>query len=181
MTALGCTMDPQKPEQQKKPDTSGPTTPFPPEAAKAVTPTPPEPSKPVTTVGAEPGTLVEVSDLLWERVVEKSEKPVAVMFYSDTCPYCRIIEPYFVTYSKEFRDTVVFARLNIMSSMWTAERYGVRGTPTFKFFCGGKPVFEIVGAVFPAILKKMVEEVLVHGKECAGRVTEINYEITGYG
>ncbi|MDD1704209.1 MAG: thioredoxin family protein [Methanoregula sp.] len=129
----------------------------------------------------EPGTLVEVSDLLWERVVEKSEKPVAVMFYSSTCPYCRIIEPYFIQYAQEFKDTVLFARLNILTSMWTAERYGVRGTPTFKFFCKGRPVFEVVGAVFPAILKKMVEDLLVHGKECAGRATEINYEITGYG
>ena len=129
----------------------------------------------------EPGTLVEVSDLLWERVVEKSEKPVAVMFYSSTCPYCRIIEPYFIQYAQEFKDTVLFARLNILTSMWTAERYGVRGTPTFMFFCKGRPVVEVVGAVFPAILKKMVEDLLVHGKECAGRATEINYEITGYG
>ena len=175
-------MDQQQPESPDKPGASGPSTPVSPLPVKAVepvVPAAPVPSavKPTT----ESGPLVEVSDLLWERVVEKSEKPVAVMFYSTTCPYCRIIEPYFVSYAKEFQGTVMFARLNIMTSMWTAERYGIRGTPTFKFFCGGKPVFEIVGAVFPAILKKMVEEVLVHGKECAGRVTEIDYEITGYG
>jgi thiol-disulfide isomerase/thioredoxin len=174
-------MNTQNTEQPKKPDTSGPTTPISPETIKPLLSAPQESPTPEAVVSPEPGGLIEVSDLLWERVVEKSEKPVAVMFYSTTCPYCRIIEPYFIGYAKEFKDTVIFARLNIMSSMWTAERYAVRGTPTFKFFCGGKPVFEIVGAVFPAILKKMVEEVLVHGKECAGKVTEINYEITGYG
>ena len=171
----------EKPEPQKPAPPSGPSTPLPKDTGApppSAQPAPvPQPSQPVP----EPGAPVEVSDLVWEHVVEKSEKPVAVMFYSTSCPYCRVIDPYFTTYAKEFRDTVVFARLNIMTSMWTAERYGVRGTPTFKFFCGGKPVFEIVGAVFPVILKKMVEEVLVHGKECAGRVTEINYEITGYG
>ena len=155
-------------------------TPLPKEPVPPIKPAT-EPAKPEGVSSLEPVTPVEVSDQLWERIVEKSERPVAVMFYSTTCPYCRVIDPYFASYAKEFKDSVLFVRLNIMTSMWTAERYGIRGTPTFKFFCGGKPVFEIVGAVFPVILKKMVEEVLVHGKECASRVTEIDYEITGYG
>ena len=170
----------EKPEPQKPAPPSGPSTPLPDTGVPGPA-APPTPAQQPSAPAPEPGAPVEVSDLVWEHIVEKSEKPVAVMFYSTSCPYCRVIDPYFTTYAKEFRVTVVFARLNIMTSMWTAERYGIRGTPTFKFFCGGKPVFEIVGAVFPVILRKMVEEVLVHGKECAGRVTEINYEITGYG
>ena len=102
------------------------------------------------------------------------------MFYSPTCVFCHQIEPYFRHYAGEYRDTVVFARLNVMSSQWTAERYGVRSTPTFKFFCKGKPVQEMVGAVYPALLKKVVDEVLIRGKECAGPAG-IDYEITGYG
>jgi thiol-disulfide isomerase/thioredoxin len=172
-------MEPEKPDPQKIPEPTGPVTPIPKEPPASAPPLPPPEQQALPE--QEAGSLVEVTDQVWEHLVEKNEKPVAVMFYSTTCPYCRVIEPYFVTYAKEYKDAVVFARLNIMTSMWTAERYGIRGTPTFKFFCGGKPVFEIVGAVFPAILKKMVEEVLIHGKECAGRVTEINYEITGYG
>ncbi len=128
-----------------------------------------------------PELLPEASDLTWEKSVEKSAKPVAVMFYSPSCAFCRQIEPYFRNYAAEYRDTVVFIRLNVMTSPWTAERYGVRSTPTFKFFCDGKPVQEMVGAVYPALLKKMVDEVLVHGKECAKRSTSIDYEITGYG
>ena len=84
-------------------------------------------------------------------------------------------------YAQEYKDGVVFARLNIMTNLWTAERYGVRSTPTFKFFCDGKPVREMVGAVYPALLKKIVDEVLIHGKECAKNSTTINYDITGYG
>jgi thioredoxin 1 len=38
-----------------------------------------------------------------------------------------------------------------------------------------------VGAVYPSLLKKMVDEVLVHGRECAKNSTTIDYEITGYG
>jgi len=125
--------------------------------------------------------LVEVSDLTWEKTVEKGKTPVAVMFYSPTCAFCRQMEPYFTTFAQEFKGSVLFARLNILTSQWTAERYGVRSTPTFKFFCDGRPVQEMVGAVYPALLKRAVEEVLVHGKECVKNSTAIDYEITGYG
>jgi thioredoxin 1 len=126
-------------------------------------------------------SLVEADDISWEKIVEKGTKPVAVMFYSPTCAFCNQMEPYFKSYAAEYRDSVVFVRINIMTNQWTAERYGVRSTPTFKFFCEGKPVQEMVGAIYPAMLKKMVDEVLIHGKECAKNSTTINYDITGYG
>jgi thioredoxin-like negative regulator of GroEL len=129
----------------------------------------------------QPGNVLELTDLTWESVVEKGKKPVAVMFYSPTCVFCHQMEPYFRNYSVEYKETVTFVRLNLMDNSWTAERYGVRSTPTFKFFCDGKPVQEMVGAVYPALLKKMIDEVLVHGKECAKNSTAIDYEITGYG
>ncbi|MCK9593685.1 MAG: thioredoxin family protein [Methanoregula sp.] len=128
-----------------------------------------------------PDMLIEVDDVTWEKSVEKSSKPVAVMFYSPSCAFCHQMEPYFRNYAQEYKDGVIFARLNIMTNLWTAERYGVRSTPTFKFFCDGKPVREMVGAVYPALLKKIIDEVLVHGKECAKNSTTINYDITGYG
>jgi len=135
----------------------------------------------VTDTPAPQEILTELTDLTWERTVEKSSRPVAVMFYSPACAFCHQMDPYFRNYARDYKDSIQFARLNIMTSPWTAERYGVRSTPTFKFFCEGKPVQELVGAVYPALLKKMVDEVLVHGRECAKNSTTIDYEITGYG
>lgn len=125
--------------------------------------------------------LAELTDLNWEWTVEKNSRPVAVMFYSPSCAFCHQMEPYFRNYAREYKDSIQFARIDIMTSPWTAERYGVRSTPTFKFFCGGKPVQEMVGAVYPALLKKMVDDVLLHGRECAKKSTTIDYENTGYG
>jgi len=125
--------------------------------------------------------LLEGDDINWEKTVERKTKPVAVMFYSPTCAFCHQMEPYFKSYAQEFKDLVIFVRMNIMANQWTAERYGVRSTPTFKFFCNGKPVQEMVGAVYPALLKKMIDEVLIHGKECAKNSTPVNYDVTGYG
>jgi thioredoxin-like negative regulator of GroEL len=136
---------------------------------------------PAAAPAAATDTLLELTDLNWEQNVEKNKGPVAVMFYSPTCAFCHQMEPYFRNYARDYRDTIRFARLNIMASPWTAERYGVRSTPTFTFFCAGRPVQEMVGSVYPALLKKMVEDVLAHGRECAKNSTAIDYEITGYG
>jgi len=125
--------------------------------------------------------VLEATDLTWEGIVEKGKIPVAVMFYSPSCAFCHQMDPYFREFAGNFRGLVLFVRLNILTSTWIPERYGVRSTPTFKFFCDGKPVQELVGAVYPAILKRAISDVLAHGKECAKNSTAVDYEITGYG
>lgn len=124
--------------------------------------------------------VIEVDDGTWESTIEKDKKPAAVMFYSPTCAYCKRIEPYFAELAKDYGDKVVFAKLNIMASTYTAGRYGVMSTPTFKFFCNGRPVQELVGAVYPPLLKKTLEDVLEHGEECVKKSTKIEYGMTGY-
>jgi thioredoxin 1 len=125
--------------------------------------------------------VLELTDTDWEKLVEKSDLPVLVMFYSPTCPYCRTMEPYFRGYAREYEGIVSFGRLNITGNRWTAERYGILSTPTFVMFCTGKPFQVVVGGVYPALLKRMVEESLASGTDCMKHSTTINYDISGYG
>lgn len=124
--------------------------------------------------------VMEIGDMTWGEVVESSKKPVIVMFYSQTCPYCKAMEPYFINYANEFKSSAVFARMNIETSPRTVERFGVQGTPTFKFFCHGRPVWEQVGQVYPSILKTAVEDMINSGEECIRKSTPIGQDITGY-
>ena len=124
--------------------------------------------------------IVEIDDKNWEQLVEKSSKPVIVIFYSPECPYCDVMMPYFVNYAQEFKKTVVFARMNIVTNPWTAERYRVQGTPTFKSFCHGKPVWEQVGETNPSMLKTAVENTVKYGEECIRKSTPVGQDITGY-
>ena len=124
--------------------------------------------------------LVLLNDANWEKTVEKGDKPVAVMFSSPTCPYCRQMEPHFNEYAAEYKDKIVFAKVDISESPTIANRYGIMGTPTFKFFCNGKPVQELTGAMYPSLLKKAVEESLEHGLSCAKSTTWIDSGIDGY-
>ena len=87
--------------------------------------------------------------------------------------------PYFEKYASEFRGRVKFVRINIVENSFTPRRYGIVAIPTFKFFCAGRPVQDLMGAASPHILKKMVEDGLSHGAECARSSTPIDYNV-GY-
>lgn len=116
----------------------------------------------------------------WENLVEKGKRPIAVMFYSPTCAYCHAIEPNFNEYAGEFKDKMLFVKVNVMNNSFIAERYGIMATPSFKFFCQGLPVQELVGGVYPPLLKKTIEEVLKNGEKCVKNSSIIDYSITGY-
>ncbi len=123
--------------------------------------------------------VIDVTDRSWEQVVERSDKPTMVMFHSPTCPNCRAMMPYFEEYALDFEGRVKFVRINIMENSFTPERYGVMATPTFKFFCGGRPISDLVGAAHPSLLKRMAEEGFSRGEECARRSTPVDYN-AGY-
>jgi len=124
--------------------------------------------------------VVELFDSNWEQNVEKSEKPIMIMFYSPTCPHCHTMETYFQEYAEDFKENIVFGKINIVDSQMTARRYGVMGTPTFKFFCFGHPVAELVGAVYPSLLKKTIEDHLKSSRECVENTTWVDAGISGY-
>jgi thioredoxin 1 len=123
----------------------------------------------------------EVTDRDFEAEVERSPEPTVVIFVSAECPHCRTLMPYVEGFARDFRKRVRFVNMDVVANPWTAERYGIRGTPTFKFFCHGRPVQELVGAILPAAIKRQVEEFVVHGEECVRKSTETDYEISGYG
>lgn len=130
--------------------------------------------------GGQNDLLVRVDDQTFTQLIETSDRAAFVMFQSATCPHCRTITPYIRDYAKEFADRILFATIEVGQNPRVVARFGIRSTPTFTFFCKGKPVQELVGAVYPAIIKRQIEEFLVYGNECAANSTEIDYDISGY-
>ena len=126
------------------------------------------------------GKVNELDDKSWRILVEKAEKPIFVMFSSPTCPYCKQMRPSFEEYASEYKDIVVFAIVDIIKTPTIASKYGVMGTPTFKFFCKGRPIREVVGAMYPALLKKTIEDSLEYGPDCAKNTTWRPPDISGY-
>ncbi|NYT19842.1 MAG: thioredoxin family protein [Methanosarcinales archaeon] len=124
--------------------------------------------------------IVEATDGSWEQLVEREPLPVVVMFYLTTCPHCKAIEPYFREYAGEFKKSCKFVRIDAERSPWTAERYGVEGTPTFVFLCGGTFIQGLAGVSHPAVLKRNIEDFIKDGATCASNITKLKYDISLY-
>ena len=116
-------------------------------------------------------TIKEANTTSWNQLVSKTEKPLMVMFYSQTCPFCKQMETIFEQYAAKYQKKVSFVRVDIGKNPDIASIYGVMGTPTFAFFCNGHPLQSASGALYPTILEKMIEEGLSHGKDCEKKTT----------
>jgi len=124
--------------------------------------------------------IAEATDGNWEKLVEKEKLPVVVMFYLTTCPHCKAIDPYFKDYAEEFGKSCKFIKIDAEQNPWTAERYGVEGTPSFVFLCGGNVTLGLAGVSHPSVLKGHIEDFVKDGAKCAANVTKLKYDISLY-
>jgi len=84
----------------------------------------------------------------WENEVLKSEIPVVVEFWHHTCPTCLKIEPQVKELTVKLQGKAKVIRLNVLESRENrrlAIQNGVMGTPTFKIYCRGVDIGEIIG------------------------------------
>ncbi len=87
------------------------------------------------------------NEAVFDRIISTSDKPVAVMFESPTCPVCKKMKPYWSILERK-SDVLPVAFYHIMAGTATIkvfQRYGVEETPTFIVFVDGKPVLRHVG------------------------------------
>lgn len=65
--------------------------------------------------------LVELDDANWEKTLEMGDRPVAVMFSSPTCPYCKQMESHFNQYAS---DHAVFPAVTIKNTKDVPDYFG---------------------------------------------------------
>lgn len=114
------------------------------------------------------------------KVTEGSDKLVIVEFFNNACPGCQAIAPVYAALSEELGENAEFTRVNAQQNMEIAMRYGIMATPTFKFFCKGRPIGELVGSVNETLLRNTIKDLLRHRSECISKSTKLVYEIDGY-
>ena len=120
--------------------------------------------------------ILETNILNWKKEVLESSKLVLVNFYDPECPHCEMMESVFIELAEEYVDKLNFTKFNIMESQENqtlASRYGITGTPTLKFFCQGRPVQDIVGALPKDSLKQTIDFAVQKHTECAEKSTAV--------
>jgi thioredoxin 1 len=99
----------------------------------------------------------------WDSQVMKSERPIIVEFWHQSCPTCKKIEPVVQELPQKLGDRARLLRFNVMESR-EARRFaidkGVIGTPTFKVYCKGIETGEIVGLETTINLLETIENLI---------------------
>lgn len=120
---------------------------------------------------AEP--VKDVTTAEWSSAVLGSAKPVAVDFWHEQCIWCKRLDPEFASVASDKSSKMAFYKLHVFQEPEITRKYGVQGTPTIKFFCGGREVHEIVGYRPKAALSREVDLVLMNNADCLKSSTPV--------
>jgi thioredoxin 1 len=87
----------------------------------------------------------DVTDLDFDDVVLRAERPVVVDFWAPWCGPCHAVAPILEQLSAD-HESFEFVKLDIDANPGTASRYGILSIPTVTVFSGGQPRETLVGA-----------------------------------
>jgi thioredoxin 1 len=91
------------------------------------------------------GTLVHVNDVNFEEEVLNSEKLVLVDFWAPWCGPCLPMGQIVEELAKRYKENTKIAKLNVDDGPQSANKYGIRATPTLMLFKNGEVQDTIVG------------------------------------
>lgn len=122
----------------------------------------------------------------FEMMLNTSDAPVILDFFSDDCPPCDVLAPIFEKMAEKYGDHIRFVKIIRQENRELALKYGVTGSPTVLFFRDGKEtgsrlsgfmtkpqvrqaIEEILGSVLPPATMERVEcDLLILGGGPAG-------------
>jgi thioredoxin 1 len=89
--------------------------------------------------------LEVVSDATFAQQVEGSSEPYLVEFMTPLCAPCAALTPVLEAIADDQVGKLRIGQLNVADHPATAERFGVRSTPTMILFRSGEPVLRLIG------------------------------------
>jgi thioredoxin 1 len=95
----------------------------------------------------KPGRPRPVTDETFKDEVLSSILPVAVDFWSRTCPPCHVMSGLLNELGPEYVGKLNIFKLNVDENRYTAANYQIRSIPTVILFYKGRPVDQIVGLI----------------------------------
>ena len=104
--------------------------------------------------------ILTITDANFAETVLRAEKPVVLDCWAPWCRPCLLMAPIFEEFSNEFKDKMVFAKLNTDEHIQTAGRLGIQGIPTLVFFHKGREVNRVIGLENRDALRRHIQGAL---------------------
>lgn len=106
------------------------------------------------------GTAINFHD-----IVIASRAPVVVDFWAPWCGWCKKLAPAFASVATSL-EGVRFVTVNVENERKLAQDHGISSLPTLKFFCGGREISELIGALPKDKLEAKVREIVASDEAC---------------
>ena len=89
---------------------------------------------------------MELNKENFKSEVEENKNLVLVDFFAPWCGPCKLMHPVIEELMEDYKDkNIIIGEVNVDENSELAEKYGVRGIPTFIFFKEGKEIDQFSG------------------------------------
>lgn len=104
--------------------------------------------------------MLNLTDENFEKEIQATEKPILVDFFAVWCPPCQVLSPILDKLESEFKEELIFAKVNVDSSPKASQKYGINPIPTVILFKKGEPVSEFTGLKPEVEIREWLEKQL---------------------
>lgn len=101
---------------------------------------------------------IETDDIKFENDVLKSALPALVLFKSEWCPSCKRLVPVFEAISDNYKDKMIFVKIDAAKNVITSEKNNVLAIPSLILFKAGKEISRNIGSTSEKDLKSIIEK-----------------------
>jgi thioredoxin 1 len=128
------------------------------------------------------GNILDVEIPDFKKEILDSKSLTLTEFWSESCPWCRALEPILNEVAERYKDKIRFTRFNILANPYNRElasHLGVMSTPTIVFFCQGRAIEAVAGFMTKIQLEKLVDYTLDRYEQCTEQSTEFKQGFEG--
>jgi len=104
--------------------------------------------------------MLNLTDENFENEIQTAEKPILVDFFAVWCPPCSVLSPILDKLESEFKEKLIFSKINVDSSPKASQKYGINPIPAVILFKKGEPVSEFTGLKPEAEIREWLENQL---------------------
>ena len=94
----------------------------------------------------------------FEKKVVDSDQMVLVDFFATWCGPCKMAAPILEELAEEYKDKVVFGKVDVGEERELAQEFGIMSVPTVVLFKSGKPVDKMIGFPGKDGYKQLIEK-----------------------